>query len=89
MAAFGRARSGEGVIGLRRACRLAGARTLVCSLWMVPDEGTRRLMTRFYGNLWEGGMGALAALREAQLSLIAERLPPREWGGFVLSGDWR
>ena len=87
--ALGRTRSGEGMIGLRRACRLAGARTVVSSLWTVPDDGTSLLMTRFYDNLWGRGMGALESLREAQLSLIAERYPPRAWGGFVLSGDWR
>jgi CHAT domain-containing protein len=65
-------------------------------------------MERFYANMWEKGMGTLAALREAQLWMLREhgprgllftdeqtdpstpqRLPPRYWAAFVLSGDWR
>jgi CHAT domain len=37
----------EGVFGLRRAFVLAGAKTLVMSLWKVPDEPTRELMESF------------------------------------------
>jgi CHAT domain-containing protein len=85
----GRPRAGEGMIGLRRACRVAGARTVVSSLWMVADDATGELMEAFYANLWGEGMGRLEALREAQLQLLARRRPPSAWGAFVLSGDWR
>lgn len=87
--AVGRARAGEGMIGLRRACRVAGARTVVSSLWMVTDDSTSQLMTIFYRNLWARGMGRLEALREAQLQLLEEHRPPSAWGAFTLSGDWR
>jgi CHAT domain-containing protein len=43
--------TGEGVFGLRRAFMLAGAKTLVMSLWKVPDLVTTILMERFYDNL--------------------------------------
>ena len=51
---LGQVRVGEGVFGLRRAFVLAGAKTLVMSLWKVPDEQTRELMEDFYGRLLDG-----------------------------------
>ena len=47
----GEIRTGQGVIGLRRAFELAGAETQVMSLWKVDDEATRRLMVGFYESL--------------------------------------
>jgi CHAT domain-containing protein len=61
---------GEGVFGLQRAFALAGARTVIASLWQVDDSATQALMTEFYTNLWTRGMGKLAALREAQLTMM-------------------
>lgn len=59
---LGRAKSGEGLIGLRRAFRTAGAKTVISSLWSVNDESTAELMRDFYQNLWLKGMGRLEAL---------------------------
>ncbi|MEB3178189.1 MAG: CHAT domain-containing protein [Nostocaceae cyanobacterium] len=56
---------GEGVFGLRRAFAIAGAKTLVMSLWKVPDKATALLMNRFFDNL-NHGMGRGQALLEAQ-----------------------
>jgi CHAT domain-containing protein len=66
---LGEIRTGEGVFGLRRAFFMAGARTLVLSLWKVSDAATTVLMERFYENLTVRGLGRSAALREAQLAL--------------------
>ncbi len=46
--AGGAVRAGEGVVGLARGFRVAGARAVVASLWPVDDEATRRLMGAFH-----------------------------------------
>jgi CHAT domain-containing protein len=93
---LGQARSGEGLIGLRRAFRTAGARTVISSLWSVQDESTAALMKDFYENLWLKGMGRLESLRAAQLAMLRRNRAkndgdglPGTWGAFVLSGEWR
>jgi CHAT domain-containing protein/tetratricopeptide (TPR) repeat protein len=63
---------GEGVLGLQRAFQLAGARTMVTSLWKIPDAATQALMTRFHRNLWDKKMAKVEALRQAQLWLIKD-----------------
>jgi len=63
--AMGDIKIGEGVFGLRRAFAVAGAKTLVMSLWSVPDRATALLMERFFTNLQQG-LGRAHALHEAQ-----------------------
>lgn len=80
--------AGEGVFGLRRAFFAAGARTIIMSLWQVPDKETKDLMLHFYKALSEGASKS-EALRIAKLTL-RESLPhPFYWGSFVCEGDWR
>ena len=69
---LGKSLAGEGLLGLQRAFQLAGARTVVASMWKVPDLATKELMTRYYENIWEKKMGKLEALREAQLWMLKE-----------------
>jgi CHAT domain-containing protein len=73
---------GEGVLGLQRAFQVSGTRTVVASLWPVPDRATRLLMDRFYENLWNKKMTKLQALREAQLALLNANRP----GGVEIRG---
>jgi CHAT domain-containing protein len=61
---------GEGLLGLQRAFQVAGARSVVASLWYVDDDITRKLMTAFYKNFWQKGQPTLQALREAQLEIL-------------------
>jgi CHAT domain-containing protein/tetratricopeptide (TPR) repeat protein len=85
---LGQVRAGEGVFGLRRAFQLAGARTVVMSLWKVADEPTRELMGAFYRHLL-AGVPRGEALRQAQLALKARYPDPRDWGAFICQGDYR
>ena len=86
---LGEIRNGEGVYGLRRAFLLAGAESLVMSLWPVSDYSTRNLMASYYKNL-KLGMGRGAALRQVQLDLLKRnsQLHPFYWANFIQSGDW-
>jgi CHAT domain-containing protein/Tfp pilus assembly protein PilF len=85
----GEVRNGEGVYGLRRAFVLAGAETLVMSLWPASDYSTRTLMTSYYKNLRQG-LGRGAALREVQLEMLRRnpKLHPFYWANFIQSGEW-
>jgi MYXO-CTERM domain-containing protein len=60
------------------------------SLWQVDDEATRDLMTKFYQNMFQKGLGRSEAMRKAQLSLLAQpgRQHPFYWASFIVSGDW-
>jgi CHAT domain-containing protein/tetratricopeptide (TPR) repeat protein len=78
---------GEGVLGLRRAFLHAGARTVVMSLWKVPDRETKEIMVDFYRRLMEGS-GRADALRDAQLEM--QRMHPDAplyWGAFICHGE--
>jgi CHAT domain-containing protein len=69
---LGEVAGGEGLLGLQRAFQVAGARSVVASLWKIGDEPTRALMARFYENLWQQRQQPAQALREAQLYLLRE-----------------
>jgi CHAT domain-containing protein/tetratricopeptide (TPR) repeat protein len=80
----GEIHEGEGVYGLRRAFQEAGVKSVINSLWPVSDEGTRRLMTEFYTQLFKG-VPARKALKAAQLKLLqTEWSHPYYWAAFVL-----
>jgi CHAT domain-containing protein len=83
---LGQVHVGEGVYGLRRTFVLAGAKTLVMSLWKVPDEPSRELMEGFYHRL-RAGEGRAESLRLAQLGLKAKYPGPYYWGAFICQGD--
>jgi CHAT domain-containing protein len=91
---LGEIQAGEGVLGLRRAFQIAGARTLIMSLWKVGDDSTQEWMRNLYANRL-AGMSTAEAARRASVSMIqAERARgksthPFFWGGFVAAGDWR
>jgi len=49
--ARGHIEGSEGVYGLQRAFKIAGAQNLVMSLWKVPDTETSEFMQVFYKNM--------------------------------------
>jgi CHAT domain-containing protein len=84
---LGQVLTGEGVLGLRRSFVLAGAKTLVMSLWKVPDEQTKELMVDFYKKLLLSGKPRTEALREAQLAMKEKYPHPFYWGAFICQGN--
>ena len=74
----------EGVYGLQRAFRIAGARHLILSLWKIPDRQTSQLMEVFYKKWLEEKKPLRAAFLAAQRHLREEGWPPYYWAGFVL-----
>ncbi|MBN8227997.1 CHAT domain-containing protein [Corallococcus macrosporus] len=76
---------GQGVYGLGRAFLVAGAETVVTSLWKVEDGTTSRLMGLYYRHLLEG-RGRGEALREAMRALREQRPHPYYWAPFIVVG---
>jgi CHAT domain-containing protein len=90
---LGEVKTGEGVFGLRRAFTQAGAKSLVMSMWKVPDKETKELMIQFYKNIYSGGMNRCQAIRQASLKemeIVRQRYGhtnPLYWGAFVFMGE--
>lgn len=93
--ALGEIHAGEGVFGLRRAFQLAGARTVIMSLWQVDDSTTRLWMEALYRARFLRGAATSDAVRTATLSILAHRRTahlgthPLYWAGFLAAGEWR
>jgi len=86
---LGEVENGEGVYGFRRAFVLAGAETLVMSLWPVSDYVTREMMTAYYEGL-RRSQGRGEALRQAKLNMLKrkDRRHPFYWASFIQAGEW-
>jgi CHAT domain-containing protein len=82
---MGEIRAGEGVYGLQRSFRAAGADHLVMSLWKVDDEATMVLMNSFYTN-WFLTKDMWGSFRKAQLEVLEKYKYPVYWGAFVMVG---
>ena len=77
--------SGEGVFGLQRGFKLAGAHSLMMSLWKVDDDATQMLMTNFYQNLMSGQSKQQALLNAQKFLRENPRYSnPKYWAAFIL-----
>ena len=78
---------GEGMVALPQAFLMAGARSIIASLWPVDDEATTAFMGILYGNLM-GGMPPARALYETRRELrkMPKYSDPYYRGAFVLFG---
>ncbi len=83
--------SGSELISLAEAFAMAGAPTLIATLWEVDDDSTGYLVEEFYTALSRGGIDKIDALRQAQLSLIESGFydQPFHWAPFIMIGNWR
>ena len=78
---------GEGVFGLQRGFKKAGANSILMSLWEVDDKATQILMTQFYKNLLSGQskrqalLSAQKHLRNVEEGKYDE---PKYWAAFIL-----
>jgi len=91
---LGEIKDSEGVYGLHRSFLLAGAKTVLASLWSVRDLETKDLMVEFYRRyLFGENISKSEALRQAQLAVIEQlrkkygAAHPAYWGAFVCIGE--
>jgi len=90
---LGEVKTGEGVYGLRRAFVQAGTKSLVMSMWSVPDRETKELMVEFYKNVLSEKVNRCQALRQAalkQMQVVKDKYGhtnPFYWGAFVFLGE--
>lgn len=92
---LGEVKAGEGVFGLRRAFQIAGARTVIMSLWSVDDQATRAWMHALYEGRFQKHLTTADAVHAASLAVLHDRRTkgqsthPLYWAAFVAAGDWR
>ena len=90
---LGLPRAGEGLFGLRRMFQIAGARTVIATLWPVVDQTTREWMTAAYEGRFVKGLSTSEAVRAATTRIIAgrrargESTHPAYWAAFIAVGQ--
>jgi len=81
---------GEGLISIARSFRMAGAQSLVASLWNVDDKQTPNIMASFYEAL-KAGKSKTIAMQEAKKAYISQashiEAHPFYWSGFLNFGN--
>jgi CHAT domain-containing protein len=91
---LGEIRAGEGVFGLRRAFQVAGARTVIMSLWPVDDQATRAWMRTLYEARFRRGLSTADAVHAASIEALRDRRLKKQstlpvyWAAFVAAGAW-
>jgi CHAT domain-containing protein/tetratricopeptide (TPR) repeat protein len=83
--AVGREVAGEGLLGLRYTALAAGAKTVVASMWQLPDRPASELMTAFYTHLIRYHETPSSALAEAMREVRKTFQDPALWGSFDIA----
>jgi CHAT domain-containing protein/Tfp pilus assembly protein PilF len=89
---MGVVRSGEGIFGLRRAFEMAGAQSVISTLWSVDDQAAAAMIGQLFAPETEQ---VAEAMQRSMLKVIHERRAagqsddPFFWAAFVATGDWR
>jgi len=89
---LGDTESGEGVYGLRRAFQMAGARTVISTLWPIPSDLTALMLGPLYSENNMNYPELLQKLQVRQIKMLRNSgLPdhPYSWGAFISIGDWK
>ncbi|XP_028411522.1 tetratricopeptide repeat protein 28-like [Dendronephthya gigantea] len=76
--------SSEGVLGLARAFLMAGAKSVITSLWAVDDNAAETLMLKFYNNLYNEPV--VNALATTMCEMKRENFRVSQWGCFKVLG---
>jgi CHAT domain-containing protein len=77
-------------LGLAGVAVKAGARSALATLWFINDQASAQLVAEFYQQLRKPDLSKAQALRQAQLTLTADRRyqHPGYWAPFLLIGNW-
>lgn len=92
---LGNLAASEGMLGLRRAFRSAGAKSLVLSLWEADDAATREWMSALYRARLQQQQTTAQAVQSASRTVLAARRAqhtsthPYYWATFIATGEWR
>lgn len=82
--ALGQIEGYEGVIGLQRAFKIAGADKLLMTLWSVSDDHTKDFMIDFMKNYFRNPDGAKDVFKNTVNNIRAKYPDPYFWAGFIL-----
>ena len=87
--AVGRLQGEEGIANLSLAFQLAGAKTVVSTLWSIDDTTALYLMKRFYAHLADKDTvaHALTAAKRDMLRTYGAEAVPYHWASFRLEGS--